>query len=96
MAILICKPCEPLQHPKQVLIHSRKPWEKSAGAKTPEGKAKSARNAFRLTMRKHLLLVCWIAKQSKNLRNSKPYATRDEFMLKVASLGFDPAEFADL
>ncbi|MDD2775937.1 MAG: hypothetical protein PHU06_08275 [Gallionella sp.] len=48
------------------------------------------------TMRKHLLLVRWIAKQSKNLRAGKPYATREEFMLKVASLGFDPAEFADL
>ncbi len=78
------------------LIRTWKPWEKSTGAKTPEGKAKSSKNAFRLTMRKHLLLVRWIAKQSKNLRAGKPYATREEFMLKVASLGFDPAEFADL
>jgi hypothetical protein len=78
------------------LIHRWKPWEKSTGAKTSEGKAKSARNAFRLTMRKHLLFVRWMAKQSKNLRTGKPYASRDEFMQKAASFGFDPAEFADL
>jgi hypothetical protein len=47
-------------------------------------------------MRKHLWLVRWIAKQSKNLRTGKPYASRDEFMQKAASFGFDPAEFADL
>jgi hypothetical protein len=78
------------------LIRTWKPWEKSTGAKTPEGKAKSSKNAFRLTMRKHLLFVRWMAKQSKNLRTGKPYATREEFMRKAASFGFDPAEFADL
>jgi hypothetical protein len=29
------------------LIRQWKPWEKSTGAKTPEGKAIAARNAFR-------------------------------------------------
>jgi hypothetical protein len=47
------------------LIRTWKPWEKSTGAKTPEGKAKSSKNAFRLTMRKHLLLVRWIPSNRK-------------------------------
>lgn len=28
-------------------IHRWKPWEQSTGAKTPEGKAKAARNAYK-------------------------------------------------
>jgi hypothetical protein len=33
------------------LIHNWKPWEKSTGARTPEGKAISSRNAYRYAMR---------------------------------------------
>lgn len=33
------------------LIHGWKPWEKSTGAKTPEGKAISAKNAYRYELR---------------------------------------------
>ena len=29
------------------LIHKWKPWEKSSGPRTPEGKAKSSQNAFK-------------------------------------------------
>lgn len=40
------------QRDKQAkLIHGWKPWEKSTGAKTPEGKAISAKNAYRYAQR---------------------------------------------
>ena len=32
---------------QRVLIQSWKPWQKSTGAKTPEGKAKSKMNAYK-------------------------------------------------
>ena len=32
---------------QKVLIQSWKPWERSSGAKTPQGKAKSSRNAYK-------------------------------------------------
>lgn len=42
----------PEQKAKQsALIHSWKPWEQSTGAKTPEGKKLSSKNAFRYSMR---------------------------------------------
>jgi hypothetical protein len=32
---------------QKVLIQSWKPWERSIGAKTPQGKARSSRNAYK-------------------------------------------------
>lgn len=48
------------------LIHRVKPWKRSTGAKTVEGKAKSARNAYkgaiRPTMRK---CARWLREQDQ-------------------------------
>jgi len=60
------------------LIHTWKPWTHSTGARTPEGKAVSSRNAHRFTHRKAYLLACWIGKQIKALRDGKPFASEEE------------------
>jgi hypothetical protein len=38
----------------------------------------------------------WIGNEAKKMRAGKPCATHEELMRKAASLGFDPAEFANL
>ena len=47
------------------LIRRWRPWEKSSGPTTPEGKAISCRNAYRLTIRKHLIAATYLLKQRK-------------------------------
>ncbi len=69
------------------LIHKWNPWEQSSGARTPEGKRISSRNAFRFTQRKALIYACWLLKESKKCRAGKPYASIDEVMLAGARRG---------
>jgi len=45
------------------LIRSWKPWEKSTGAKTDKGKAKSSMNAHRGYFRTGYRLACWLARE---------------------------------
>jgi urease accessory protein UreF len=47
------------------LIRTWKPWEKSTGAKTPEGKAISAKNAYRYAQRE---LCREMLRESRELR----------------------------
>jgi hypothetical protein len=60
------------------LIRKWKPWEKSTGARTSEGKAVSSRNAHRFTHRKAWLLACWLYKQVKSLRDGHGFASEEE------------------
>jgi hypothetical protein len=47
------------------LIHKWKPWERSTGARTPEGKAKVSQNAYKGSVRG---LLKSVAKLLKSLR----------------------------
>lgn len=53
------------------LIHRWKPWEKSTGAKTQEGKAKSAKNASKgdtsLEIRKIFKVLNYLLNEQKKL-----------------------------
>lgn len=55
------------------MIHRWQPWNHSTGAKTPEGKAKSSRNAFRFTIRKCWLFSNYLAKQRERFDKGLPY-----------------------
>lgn len=59
------------------LIHQWKPWEKSTGPKTDEGKAIVGQNAHRFTFRKSLILANWIYKQQQNYLKGRPYASAE-------------------
>lgn len=59
-------------------IHDWKPWEKSTGAKTPEGKAKSSKNAFRFTFRKCRIVAYWLYRQKRKLERGEVYASIPE------------------
>ena len=56
-------------------IHEWKPWEKSTGAKTPEGKVKSAKNAFRFTFRKCKIASYWLYRQRKRFERGEVTAS---------------------
>lgn len=47
------------------LIRSRKPWERSTGPRTPEGKARSSRNADRGQVRKTLRELARLLRQQR-------------------------------
>lgn len=80
----------PEQRAKQAaLIHTWQPWQHSTGARTPEGKARSSRNAFRPTMRKYLFFARWLLKQSNRLRAGKTYATMEESRQRAKLCGMD-------
>jgi hypothetical protein len=70
-------------------IRAWQPWQHSTGARTPEGKAISSRNAFRSTIRKHLLFARWLLKQGNRLRAGKPCATTEETRLRGKLFGVD-------
>jgi len=69
-------------------IHRWKPWQLSTGARTPEGKARSSRNAFRLTIRKCWLFACYLSKQRRKLDAGLPYASIDEVELMERLRGY--------
>ena len=80
----------PEQRAKQAaIIHGWQPWKHSTGARTPDGKARSSRNAFRATIRKHQLFARWILKQGNRLRAGKSCATIEETRLRGKLCGVD-------
>lgn len=53
------------------LINRVKPWEKSTGARTPEGKARSAKNAYKGGWRQRWRSEClWLKEQKKCLNHA--------------------------
>jgi hypothetical protein len=54
-----------------------KPWEKARGATTPEGKARSSKNAHRFTYRKCSIFASWLLKQSNHLQAGRACASRE-------------------
>lgn len=57
------------------MIHRWQPWKHSTGAKTPEGKAKSSRNAFRFTIRKLRRFSDYLAMQRELFNKGLPCAS---------------------
>lgn len=68
-------------------IHSWQPWAHSTGARTPEGRAKSSRNAFRYTIRKGMLFQRWLCRQANQLRAIQPYASMEEAIRRTKQCG---------
>jgi len=86
----------PEQRAKQSeLIQSWKPWHHSTGAKTPEGKIKSSKNAFRFTMRKSCIFAHWLLRQSNLFMAGKAYATIEEVNNKARKCGIELEEMPD-
>ena len=57
-----------------MLIHTWQPWKKSTGPRTPEGKSKSSRNAYKPnTIRRQLLEI---EAEIRQVRRKLPYALR--------------------
>jgi len=77
------------------LIQSWKPWHHSTGAKTPEGRVKSSKNAFRFTMRKSYIFAHWLLRQSKLFRVGKAYATIEEVDNKARKCGIELEKMRD-
>ncbi len=74
-------------------IRRWKPWQQSTGPRTPEGKARSSRNAFRETIRKYALLMQWLQREHKKYLRGQPPASQADFVRKAAALGIDCADF---
>lgn len=55
------------------LIRTWKPWEKSTGAKTPEGKARVSQNAYKGNPRKQLMELTHLVNQK--IRQAKEMVT---------------------
>jgi len=80
----------PEQRAKQSeLIHSWKPWHHSTGAKTPDGKIKSSKNAFRFTMRKSYIFAQWLLRQSYLIREGKSYVSLEEIKSEARKCGIN-------
>lgn len=78
----------PEQRARQAaIIHGWQPWKHSTGARTPDGKARSSRNAFRYTHRKGFIFARWLARQANNLRTGKPYASMIEVQHRARLCG---------
>jgi hypothetical protein len=69
------------------LIRGWKPWEKSTGAITIEGKRKSSRNAFRYTLRKGVIFQSWLLKQANHIRSGKLLFSIEEGVLRAKKCG---------
>jgi hypothetical protein len=54
------------------VIHRWQPWQSSTGPKTPEGRAKSSRNAYRGYFREHVRLACWLSRSRRRGRRVTP------------------------
>lgn len=56
----------PTQRARQAaLIRRWRPWEQSSGPKTPEGKAKASRNAFKGGLRGQLRVLASLLRQQE-------------------------------
>jgi len=75
-------------------IQSWHPWTSSTGARTPEGRATSSRNAFRYTHRKGWLFACWLGREANKLRAGKPYASMDECLMRAKQCGIHDSVFS--
>lgn len=71
------------------IIHSWRPWELSTGARTPEGKAKSSRNAFRYSIRKGWLFQSYLLKQSKKVKSGEDYEPLEEIINRARRCGIN-------
>jgi len=74
---------------QSALIHNWKPWTRSTGAKTPKGKAVSAKNAYRGNWRLHVRFSCWVIRQRKLLLANRPCASIVEIQYQAKQLGID-------
>ena len=68
-------------------IHGWQPWAYSTGARTPEGRARSSRNAFRYTIRKGMLFQRWLCRQANQLRAIQRYASMEEATWRAKQCG---------
>ena len=60
------------------LIRNWAPWKESTGPRTDAGKAVVGQNARRVTIRKLLLMACYIGKQQDAMMAGKPWDGREE------------------
>lgn len=51
---------------QSLLIHDWRPWQRSTGPLTSEGKARSSRNAFRGAVRGQLRVLARVLRQQRN------------------------------
>jgi len=74
---------------QSALIHNWKPWTRSTGAKTPKGKAVSAKNAYRGNWRLHVRFSCWVIRQRKLLLANRPCASIVKIQFREKQFGMD-------
>lgn len=70
-------------------IHRWQPWERSTGARTPDGKAASSRNAFRYTQRKGRIFAFYLSRERRKFNAGLPCASIAEMTLKMKLCGID-------
>jgi len=70
-------------------IHMWRPWEHSTGARSAEGKAKSARNAFRFTIRKARKFAYYLSRQWRRMNAGLPYASIVEMTARAKLYGVE-------
>jgi hypothetical protein len=68
-------------------IGAWKPWQRSTGARTAEGKAKISRNSCRPPTVRMLAFTRWMIKQLAKAQTGKPSATIEEVKQRAIDCG---------
>lgn len=77
-------------------IHDWQPWLQSTGPKTQSGKAKSSKNAFRLTFRKILKTTNYLTRQQRKFEAGLPCDSIEVMIGEVGSTGIRLSEVKTL
>ena len=70
-------------------IHDWQPWLQSTGPKTQPGKAKSSKNAFRLTFRKMLKTTNYLTRQQRNFEAGLACDPMEVMIGKMVATGIE-------